>query len=68
MGQSCWLHNHIYDMEVLVTKLWFHLVLSRPYWPLILYFRSSGQPQNVITSGDKAFEDWLNDDLGSYQG
>lgn len=30
--------------------------------------RSSGQPQNVITSGDKAFEDWLNDDLGSYQG
>ncbi|XP_041497764.1 ADP-ribosylation factor GTPase-activating protein 1 isoform X3 [Microtus oregoni] len=30
--------------------------------------RSSGQPQNVTTSGDKAFEDWLNDDLGSYQG
>ncbi|CAH6776646.1 Arfgap1 [Phodopus roborovskii] len=30
--------------------------------------RSSGQPQNVTASGDKAFEDWLNDDLGSYQG
>nr|XP_048297294.1 ADP-ribosylation factor GTPase-activating protein 1 isoform X6 [Myodes glareolus] len=30
--------------------------------------RSSGQPQSVTTSGDKAFEDWLNDDLGSYQG
>ncbi|XP_048205697.1 ADP-ribosylation factor GTPase-activating protein 1 isoform X3 [Perognathus longimembris pacificus] len=30
--------------------------------------RSSSQPQNVSTSGDKAFEDWLNDDLRSYQG
>ncbi|XP_040588591.1 ADP-ribosylation factor GTPase-activating protein 1 isoform X4 [Mesocricetus auratus] len=30
--------------------------------------RPSGQPQNVTASGDKAFEDWLNDDLGSYQG
>ncbi|KAM5246672.1 ADP-ribosylation factor GTPase-activating protein 1 isoform 5-T5 [Ctenodactylus gundi] len=30
--------------------------------------RSSGQPQNVTASSDKAFEDWLNDDLGSYQG
>ncbi|KAM4842328.1 ADP-ribosylation factor GTPase-activating protein 1 isoform 3-T3 [Thomomys bottae] len=31
--------------------------------------RSSGQPQNVSASGDKAFEDWLNDDLrSSYQG
>uniref|UniRef100_F7EQL2 ADP-ribosylation factor GTPase-activating protein 1 n=1 Tax=Callithrix jacchus TaxID=9483 RepID=F7EQL2_CALJA len=30
--------------------------------------RASGQPQNVIASSDKAFEDWLNDDLGSYQG
>uniref|UniRef100_A0A8C0X873 ADP-ribosylation factor GTPase-activating protein 1 n=1 Tax=Castor canadensis TaxID=51338 RepID=A0A8C0X873_CASCN len=31
-------------------------------------YRSSGQPQTVTTSGDKAFEDWLNDDLDSYQG
>ncbi|XP_013362928.1 PREDICTED: ADP-ribosylation factor GTPase-activating protein 1 isoform X12 [Chinchilla lanigera] len=30
--------------------------------------RPSGQPQNVTASADKAFEDWLNDDLGSYQG
>nr|XP_004669560.1 ADP-ribosylation factor GTPase-activating protein 1 isoform X6 [Jaculus jaculus] len=30
--------------------------------------RSSGQPQTVTASGDKAFEEWLNDDLGSYQG
>ncbi|XP_062951174.1 ADP-ribosylation factor GTPase-activating protein 1 isoform X4 [Cynocephalus volans] len=30
--------------------------------------RASGQLQNVTTSSDKAFEDWLNDDLGSYQG
>ncbi|XP_058289178.1 ADP-ribosylation factor GTPase-activating protein 1 isoform X7 [Hylobates moloch] len=30
--------------------------------------RASGQPQGVTASSDKAFEDWLNDDLGSYQG
>ncbi|XP_008072871.1 ADP-ribosylation factor GTPase-activating protein 1 isoform X2 [Carlito syrichta] len=30
--------------------------------------RGPGQPQNVTASPDKAFEDWLNDDLGSYQG
>ncbi|XP_058892541.1 ADP-ribosylation factor GTPase-activating protein 1 isoform X3 [Kogia breviceps] len=30
--------------------------------------RASGQLQNSTTSTDKAFEDWLNDDLGSYQG
>uniref|UniRef100_A0A2K5CMK7 ADP-ribosylation factor GTPase-activating protein 1 n=1 Tax=Aotus nancymaae TaxID=37293 RepID=A0A2K5CMK7_AOTNA len=30
--------------------------------------RASGQPQNVTASSDKAFEEWLNDDLGSYQG
>ncbi|XP_050999936.1 ADP-ribosylation factor GTPase-activating protein 1 isoform X4 [Acomys russatus] len=42
-----------------------------PPQPKTLHFtahRSSGQPQNVTASGDKAFEDWLNDDLGSYQG
>uniref|UniRef100_A0A8C2QWE2 Arf-GAP domain-containing protein n=1 Tax=Capra hircus TaxID=9925 RepID=A0A8C2QWE2_CAPHI len=30
--------------------------------------RASGLVQNSTASGDKAFEDWLNDDLGSYQG
>ncbi|XP_028354070.1 ADP-ribosylation factor GTPase-activating protein 1 isoform X1 [Physeter macrocephalus] len=30
--------------------------------------RASGQLRNSTTSTDKAFEDWLNDDLGSYQG
>ncbi|XP_053429764.1 ADP-ribosylation factor GTPase-activating protein 1 isoform X3 [Nycticebus coucang] len=30
--------------------------------------RAPGQPQTVTASSDKAFEDWLNDDLGSYQG
>lgn len=30
--------------------------------------RASGQPQNPGASSDKAFEDWLNDDLGSCQG
>nr|XP_038960191.1 ADP-ribosylation factor GTPase-activating protein 1 isoform X7 [Rattus norvegicus] len=42
-----------------------------PPQPKTLQFtahRPAGQPQNVTTSGDKAFEDWLNDDLGSYQG
>ncbi|XP_053250458.1 ADP-ribosylation factor GTPase-activating protein 1 isoform X5 [Podarcis raffonei] len=29
---------------------------------------SAGQPQNTGAPSDKAFEDWLNDDLGSYQG
>ncbi|XP_032054040.1 ADP-ribosylation factor GTPase-activating protein 1 isoform X7 [Aythya fuligula] len=29
---------------------------------------SAGQPQNVTASSDKAFEDWLNDDVNSYQG
>ncbi|XP_012885862.1 PREDICTED: ADP-ribosylation factor GTPase-activating protein 1 isoform X3 [Dipodomys ordii] len=30
--------------------------------------RPTGQSQHVSASGDKAFEDWLNDDLKSYQG
>ncbi|XP_047601829.1 ADP-ribosylation factor GTPase-activating protein 1 isoform X8 [Lutra lutra] len=30
--------------------------------------RAPGHPQNSTSSSDKAFEDWLNDDLGSYQG
>ncbi|XP_061486997.1 ADP-ribosylation factor GTPase-activating protein 1 isoform X2 [Rhineura floridana] len=29
---------------------------------------SAGQTQNAGATSDKAFEDWLNDDLGSYQG
>ncbi|NP_665703.2 ADP-ribosylation factor GTPase-activating protein 1 isoform X2 [Mus musculus] len=42
-----------------------------PPQPKTLQFtahRASGQPQSAAASGDKAFEDWLNDDLGSYQG
>ncbi|XP_069898390.1 ADP-ribosylation factor GTPase-activating protein 1 isoform X4 [Dipodomys merriami] len=30
--------------------------------------RPTGQSQHMSASGDKAFEDWLNDDLKSYQG
>uniref|UniRef100_A0A8C8ZW54 ADP-ribosylation factor GTPase-activating protein 1 n=1 Tax=Prolemur simus TaxID=1328070 RepID=A0A8C8ZW54_PROSS len=30
--------------------------------------RGPGQTQNVTAASDKAFEDWLSDDLGSYQG
>lgn len=33
-----------------------------------LHFRASGQPQSSTASSDKAFEDWLNEDLSSYQG
>nr|XP_025948649.1 ADP-ribosylation factor GTPase-activating protein 1 isoform X7 [Dromaius novaehollandiae] len=29
---------------------------------------SAGQSQNATASSDKAFEDWLNDDVNSYQG
>ncbi|XP_046786701.1 ADP-ribosylation factor GTPase-activating protein 1 isoform X28 [Gallus gallus] len=29
---------------------------------------SAGPPQNTTASSDKAFEDWLNDDVNSYQG
>lgn len=30
--------------------------------------RAPGQPQSSTTPSDKAFEDWLNEDLSSYQG
>lgn len=30
--------------------------------------RASGQPRSSAASSDKAFEDWLNEDLSSYQG
>lgn len=35
---------------------------------LLLRFRASGQPRSSAASSDKAFEDWLNEDLSSYQG
>ncbi|MEJ1279241.1 ADP-ribosylation factor GTPase activating protein 1 [Cricetulus griseus] len=44
------------------------LFRDKAFLLLTVYFRPSGQPQNMTASGDKAFEDWLNDDLGSYQG
>ncbi|XP_004586003.2 ADP-ribosylation factor GTPase-activating protein 1 isoform X2 [Ochotona princeps] len=40
----------------------------QPRTPSTSSCRASGQPQNVSTSSEKAFEDWLNDDLGSYHG
>ncbi|XP_048352689.1 ADP-ribosylation factor GTPase-activating protein 1 isoform X1 [Sphaerodactylus townsendi] len=41
----------------------------QPKVPLSSAHRSSaGPPQNAGASSDKAFEDWLNDDVGSYQG
>nr|XP_008251647.1 ADP-ribosylation factor GTPase-activating protein 1 isoform X4 [Oryctolagus cuniculus] len=40
----------------------------QPRTSLATAHRASGQTQNASASADKAFEDWLNDDLGSYQG
>ncbi|XP_076973569.1 ADP-ribosylation factor GTPase-activating protein 1 isoform X2 [Tamandua tetradactyla] len=40
----------------------------QPRTPLSSAHRTSGQPQNATSSADKAFEDWLNEDLGTYQG
>ncbi|XP_072489410.1 ADP-ribosylation factor GTPase-activating protein 1 isoform X2 [Notamacropus eugenii] len=40
----------------------------QPKMALSSAHRTSGQPQNTAASSDKAFEDWLNDDINSYQG
>uniref|UniRef100_A0A7M4EDD6 ADP-ribosylation factor GTPase-activating protein 1 n=1 Tax=Crocodylus porosus TaxID=8502 RepID=A0A7M4EDD6_CROPO len=40
----------------------------QPKMSLTSSHRSTGQSQNATASSDKAFEDWLNDDVGSYQG
>ncbi|XP_044517102.1 ADP-ribosylation factor GTPase-activating protein 1 isoform X1 [Gracilinanus agilis] len=40
----------------------------QPKMALSSAHRTSGQSQNTTASSDKAFEDWLNDDINSYQG
>ncbi|XP_007666934.1 ADP-ribosylation factor GTPase-activating protein 1 isoform X7 [Ornithorhynchus anatinus] len=40
----------------------------QPKMALSSAHRSAGQSQNATASSDKAFEDWLNDDINSYQG
>ncbi|XP_068928696.1 ADP-ribosylation factor GTPase-activating protein 1 isoform X2 [Petaurus breviceps papuanus] len=40
----------------------------QPKMALSSAHRTSGQSQNTAASSDKAFEDWLNDDINSYQG
>lgn len=45
-----------------------HLLPSGGRTNLLLRFRASGQPRSSTASSDKAFEDWLNEDLSSYQG
>uniref|UniRef100_A0A4X2LML6 ADP-ribosylation factor GTPase-activating protein 1 n=1 Tax=Vombatus ursinus TaxID=29139 RepID=A0A4X2LML6_VOMUR len=40
----------------------------QPKMALSSAHRTSGQLQNTTASSDKAFEDWLNDDINSYQG
>nr|XP_020837230.1 ADP-ribosylation factor GTPase-activating protein 1 isoform X4 [Phascolarctos cinereus] len=40
----------------------------QPKMALSSAHRTSGQSQNTAASSDKAFEDWLNDDISSYQG
>ncbi|KAL9835066.1 ADP-ribosylation factor GTPase-activating protein 1 isoform 3-T4 [Geothlypis trichas] len=40
----------------------------QPKMSLSAAHRSAGQSQTATASSDKAFEDWLNDDVSSYQG
>ncbi|XP_021382930.2 ADP-ribosylation factor GTPase-activating protein 1 isoform X1 [Lonchura striata] len=40
----------------------------QPKMSLSSAHRSAGQSQTAAASSDKAFEDWLNDDVSSYQG
>ncbi|XP_068064011.1 ADP-ribosylation factor GTPase-activating protein 1 isoform X8 [Anomalospiza imberbis] len=40
----------------------------QPKMSLSSAHRSTGQSQTATASSDKAFEDWLNDDVSSYQG
>ncbi|XP_018772904.1 ADP-ribosylation factor GTPase-activating protein 1 isoform X3 [Serinus canaria] len=40
----------------------------QPKMSLSSAHRSAGQSQSATASSDKAFEDWLNDDVSSYQG
>ncbi|NXS71517.1 ARFG1 protein, partial [Pandion haliaetus] len=40
----------------------------QPKMSLSSTHRSAGQSQTATASSDKAFEDWLNDDVNSYQG
>ncbi|XP_071303172.1 ADP-ribosylation factor GTPase-activating protein 1 isoform X5 [Agelaius tricolor] len=40
----------------------------QPKMSLSSSHRSAGQSQTATASSDKAFEDWLNDDVSSYQG
>ncbi|NWH20463.1 ARFG1 protein, partial [Grus americana] len=40
----------------------------QPKMSLSSTHRSAGQSQTATASSDKAFEDWLNDDVSSYQG
>lgn len=45
-----------------------HLLPSGGHTNLWLHFRVSGPAQSSTATSDKAFEDWLNEDLGAYQG
>lgn len=45
-----------------------HLLPSGGRTNCRLHFRASGQPLTSSASSDKAFEDWLNEDLSSHQG
>lgn len=45
-----------------------HLLPSGGHTNLRLHFRASGPAQSCTAASDKAFEDWLSEDLGAYQG
>ncbi|KAF7208906.1 ADP-ribosylation factor GTPase-activating protein 1 isoform X5 [Nothobranchius furzeri] len=53
-----------WSMETSPAKNW---TPPQPKMGLSTAHRSGGSGQNPVSSGDKAFEDWLSDDVNSYQ-
>ncbi|XP_066417429.1 ADP-ribosylation factor GTPase-activating protein 1 isoform X7 [Molothrus aeneus] len=54
-----------WSMETSPARNW---TPPQPKMSLSSAHRSAGQSQTATASSDKAFEDWLNDDVSSYQG
>uniref|UniRef100_A0A1A8EWG2 ADP-ribosylation factor GTPase-activating protein 1 n=1 Tax=Nothobranchius korthausae TaxID=1143690 RepID=A0A1A8EWG2_9TELE len=53
-----------WSMETSPAKNW---TPPQPKMGVSTAHRSGGSGQNPVSSGDKAFEDWLSDDVNSYQ-
>ncbi|KAM6112851.1 ADP-ribosylation factor GTPase-activating protein 1 isoform 2-T2 [Pterocles gutturalis] len=54
-----------WSIETSLARNW---TPPQPKMALSSAHRSAGQSQTATASSDKAFEDWLNDDVSSYQG